>query len=518
MSHEIRTPLTAVLGYADLLLDAQISASERLCHVQTIRRNGEHLLAILSDILDLSKIEAGKLEIERIPCSTMQVIADVASLMRLRAIDKQLGFMVEFATPIPVSIQSDPTRLRQVLMNLIGNAIKFSSAGTVTLRAHCSPKDSGDGLLEIDVIDQGIGMTPDQLMRLFQPFSQADASTTRRYGGTGLGLVICQRLAEMLGGKIAVQSKPGVGSTFTLQLSVGQLEGVEMVSDYQEAGPTPKSTDSSLLDCNGRVLLAEDGIDNQLLISTHLCRAGAFVDIVSNGKEAVAQALAAQGSGTPYDLILMDMQMPELDGYGATALLRSKSYRGKIVALTAHAMATDRERCLNAGCNEYLTKPINRVQLLTMVQWAIAESRNLATVDNLSTAANLAAGFEQPTVPRQDQDSCALQGVDGSAAPVADPLFSLFADDPEMAPLVEKFISNLPERIRELDEARARHDHEALSRIAHQLKGAAAGYGFSEITTSAAQLEDRLRHGADAAGPADELIALCRRAAWRPVA
>jgi signal transduction histidine kinase/CheY-like chemotaxis protein/HPt (histidine-containing phosphotransfer) domain-containing protein len=509
MSHEIRTPLTAVLGYADLLLDTNLSPSDRLSHVQTIRRNGEHLLSILSDILDLSKIEAGKIEIEKIACSPAQVVADVASLMRLRAHEKRLDFRVKFETPIPERVQSDPTRLRQILMNLVGNAVKFTDEGAVVLAVECVFPDGDAPQLVFTVTDDGIGMSTDQLGRLFQPFVQADTSTTRRFGGTGLGLVICRRLAEMLGGSISARSAPNEGSTFALRVPTGDIHDVPMVERIEEAGPLPQLLDVSTIRCEGSVLLAEDGRDNQVLISTHLRRAGATVAVAENGREAVEMALAAVRSGRPYDVILMDMQMPELDGYGATAKLRGRGYDGWILALTAHAMATDRERCLSAGCDDYLTKPIDKLHLLTTVWRYMCDRRGSERAQH---GPPVPPG-PPPPGPHSETPDGGLTSDDASLSP----LHSDFAADPEMGDLVVKFVDHLPERIAALDAGLRSGDREAIARIAHQLKGAAAGYGFASITERARALEDQVKRGdGDVSPSVHELVALCRRAVARP--
>jgi signal transduction histidine kinase/CheY-like chemotaxis protein/HPt (histidine-containing phosphotransfer) domain-containing protein len=468
MSHEIRTPMTAVLGYADLLMDADVTASARLDYVQTIRRNGEHLLSIINDILDLSKIEAGKMTLERIACSPAQIVVDVASLMRVRALEKELVFEVEFATPVPAAMEGDPTRIRQILMNLCGNAIKFTEQGCVRIVVECDASDPAQARLRFSVIDQGIGMTREQLTGLFRPFTQADSSTTRRFGGTGLGLVICKRLADMLGGAIEVESTPGEGSTFRLDLPIGSIATTTMLEDLEEAGMPQTSLGATNnlppLDC--RVLLAEDGHDNQILISTHLRRAGAQVEIAPNGRIAVERALHEARAGTPFDVILMDMQMPELDGYGATAKLRSRGYTRPIVALTAHAMATDRERCLAAGCDDFMTKPIDRSALIVAVDAHAERARSLPEMHTTESASMR-------------------------------PLVSDYAGDPDMAELVERFARTLPERVADLVNARESADSETLARVAHQLKGAAAGYGFAPITASAAELERALKSGED---------------------
>ncbi len=373
MSHEIRTPMTAILGYADMLLDVHQSPSDRVNCIQTIRRNGEHLLVIINDILDISKIEAGKMVTERINCSPVQIAEETLSLMQVRAQEQQTEVHVSYEGLLPGSISSDPTRIRQILMNLVGNAIKFSPKGSVTLAVKLERESSVNYNLVFNVIDTGVGMTEDQMDRLFQPFMQADTSMTRRFGGTGLGLTISKRLATLLGGDITAQSTPGRGSTFTLTIPVGDLANAELKlgeawcskpGDADGIAPVVIPKDVSKPLAGVRILVAEDGPDNQRLILYHLHKAGAAVDLVENGQLAVDRIAEAGQSGTPYDVVLMDMQMPVMDGYAATLLLRSRHYTGPIIALTAHAMAGDREKCLSCGCSDYITKPIHRQHLI----------------------------------------------------------------------------------------------------------------------------------------------------------
>lgn len=373
MSHEIRTPMTAILGFADLLLDPGQTPVNRLECVQTIRRNGHHLMALINDILDISKIEANRMVVERIDCSPAEILADVETLLHVKAASKGLTLTVEYATPIPRTIQSDPTRLRQVLLNLTGNAIKFTESGGVRLIARFSPRaDQRDGTFSVEVVDTGIGLSAEHLDRIFEAFTQADSSVARRFGGTGLGLAISQRLADMLGGGITVDSSPGEGSAFTVCIATGPTEGKE----FADAPPRVRAVNSGVAPdeqrdlpqlAGVRVLVAEDGADNQRLIAFHLRKAGAEVEIAGNGRIAVESALAAE-EAAPFDIILMDMQMPELDGYSATRYLRANGYARPIIALTAHAMTGDREKCLAAGCDDYTTKPINRVTLLGLIR------------------------------------------------------------------------------------------------------------------------------------------------------
>ena len=374
MSHEIRTPMTAILGFAENLLDAGLPEPERAEAARTIRRNGGHLLEILNDILDLSKIEAGRLDLERCRCSPVELIADVCALMQVRAAEKGLRLEVEYRGPVPETIETDPTRLQQILLNLVGNALKFTEQGEVRIvTALVTPRDLPRPALQIDVIDTGIGLSPEQIARLFRPFAQADSSTNRKFGGTGLGLAICQRLARLLGGDIRViESKPGVGTRFRATIAAGALEGVPLRDgDHRAAaagGEAAAQGPSGAGRLPYRVLLAEDGPDNQRLISFILRKAGADVVTVANGQLAVDAALAAREAKKPFDVILMDIQMPVLDGYDAVRLLRSKDYAGVIIALTAHAMAQDRERCLQAGCDDYASKPIDRNVLIGTIR------------------------------------------------------------------------------------------------------------------------------------------------------
>jgi CheY-like chemotaxis protein/HPt (histidine-containing phosphotransfer) domain-containing protein len=431
----------------------------------------------------------------------------VASLMRVRALEKGLDFGLDFATPVPQTMQGDPTRLRQVLMNLVGNAITFTEAGQVRLVMECDSPAQENPHIQFTVVDQGIGMSSEQIAKLFKPFTQADSSTTRRYGGSGLGLVICERLVNMMGGTMSVKSDLGKGSAFTVSLDPGPLGGVSMLHSLREAAlvPTAVAEDHRTIRLEGTVLLAEDGHDNQVLISTILSLAGATVTIAENGRVAVDMAQAAAASGRPFNIILMDMQMPELDGYGAAARLRSEGYRGTIIALTAHAMTGDRERCLSAGCTDFMTKPVDRPALLALLRRYMTAGAPAEVVDAASTPVLVAS------VP-----STSAAALAPPPAPADEgPLVSEMADDEDMAELVTKFASALGARATALLEAAGSGDLATLGRLAHQLKGAAAGYGFSPITATAAELETAARQGGDAAEVerrVGELVRLCQRA------
>ncbi len=510
MSHEIRTPMTAILGFADVL-NEEIGCCERCsahmdCQhrrrgreaVTTIRRNSDHLLCIINDILDLSKIEAGKLEVECLRCSPIRLVEEIRSMMRVRADGKGLWFNVEHVGPIPETIETDPTRLRQILINLAGNAIKFTDVGGVRLVIRFLSGQDGDSAppeapkMVFDVLDTGIGMSPDQVERLFEPFQQGDTSTSRRFGGTGLGLTISKRLAEMLGGTITVDSQVGRGSAFTLTVATGNTDRVKMrdrpwgaLAQPAEAPARDAPSDASpeALDC--RILLAEDGVDNQRLISLLLTRAGADVEVAGNGQVAVDKAQAALDRGAPFDVILMDMQMPVLDGYRATRQLRQRGHVGPIIAVTAHAMASDRAKCLEAGCSGYVSKPINREALLATIAAAL-----------------------KPDAPVEVLPS------DESA-----PLVSTLADDPDMVELVEEFVAVLPKRVQAIEGALAERDIQMLASLAHQLKGSAGSYGFAAVTEAAKALESTAkaeRNLKRLQQHVRDLAALCGRCTSKP--
>lgn len=375
MSHEIRTPLTAILGFADILREVdgqQLSSAQRHQTIDTIRDAGQHLLSVINDILDLSKIEADKMTIEQVPTSLPFLLREVECLCRQRAIGKGVRLAAALASPVPERILSDPTRLRQILVNIVGNAVKFTEQGSINITAQAAVRGNARRLL-IDVADTGEGMTPEQSTRLFQAFTQADTSVTRKHGGTGLGLTICRRLANLMGGDITIlHTAPGQGSTFRLDLPLIPAEGTRIL-DRLDTFIEASSHSAPLVPATtlqGRILLAEDGPDNQRLISWHLKKAGASVQIAENGKVALEMIERAEASGEPFDLLLSDIQMPEMDGYTLARTLRQRNNRIPIVALTAHAMNEDRDKCLQAGCNDYASKPIDKTHLLaTCAAW-----------------------------------------------------------------------------------------------------------------------------------------------------
>ncbi len=378
MSHEIRTPMTAILGYTDLMLDEVDAETQQGELLRTVKRNGNFLLEIINDILDLSKIEADKLILERVRCKPLEIAQDATAMMNLRVKERNLELQLTIQSPIPDSFEGDPTRLRQILVNLLSNAIKFTSHGRVELLlGYRQPADGTDrGELTFAVKDSGIGMTTEQMGKLFRPFTQADSSTTRKFGGTGLGLTISRRLANMMEGDLTVTSEYGVGSTFTLTIpATGAQLLTETVRTEESVTESPaKVTSDGVAVLAGRqVVVVEDGADNQKLIRFLLKKAGAEVILVENGQLALDYLLHATQAGDYPDVVLMDMQMPVLDGYSATRRLRDSGFDRPIVALTAHAMGGDRDKCLEAGCTNYVTKPIDRQKFFGTICQVISE-------------------------------------------------------------------------------------------------------------------------------------------------
>ena len=473
MSHEIRTPVTAMVGFADLMLDPDQTQSDRIDGLQTIRRNAKHLLEVVNEILDLSKIEAGRMTVENIGTELPPLLSDVMSIMRPRATEKGLDLNLRFSGTVPRSIVTDPVRAKQILMNLVGNALKFTEHGKVDIVVSSDPQAH---LLKFEVSDTGIGITREQIPKLFEPFTQADGSTTRRFGGTGLGLAISRRLALMLGGDISIQSVPGTGSTFTASIA-GLGDNLADRCQLEDALVIPQSGPDPFQEpITGRILLAEDGKDNQRFISAMLRKAGAEVVIAEDGRIAVEKARSQE-----FDLILMDMQMPELDGYAATGLLRSRGFARPIIALTAHAMADDRAKCINAGCTDYLTKPVDRKQLIATV------ARHIASFRSMHDAAPAA----KPSIDKEHA------------------IVSTCENDPVMADVLMEFIADLPAQVASLQSLLESHNLAALRVAVHQLKGAGGSYGFQTLTDAAAIAEQSLKSDAPIESIKAQVDSLC---------
>lgn len=385
MSHEIRTPMTAILGFADMLLDERRDPTTEMSNseiVATIRRNGEHLLTVINNILDLSKIESNAIELELLDCQPRQLFGDLIRLLKGSAEEKQLLLRLELGPNVPLVVHTDPTRLRQILINLIGNAIKFTERGSVTMRVYLS--DERPEQLTIDIIDTGLGISPQIQKQLFQPFMQADNSMTRRFGGTGLGLDISRKFAQLLGGDLTIAaSVQGLGTTMRLTLPLPVVSSLSVPDDGSlSEARCAQSAEALPPDCKElrglQILVAEDYPANQRLIRYLLHKAGADVTLVDNGRDAVKEVCEAWTRGEPYDTVLLDVQMPVMDGHTAARTLREKGYRGPILALTAHALVQEVEASRIAGCNAHVSKPIDRPTLIETIR------RHLPTSDELA--------------------------------------------------------------------------------------------------------------------------------------
>ncbi len=480
ISHEVRTPMTAILGYAEMLLDPALPPEKVASLLHSMRRNGNHLLLLISDVLDLTKIEAGKLDLELSPCSPWQIVLDATSTLMIRATEKGVELQVTPAGPLPSEILVDPLRLRQILVNLVNNAIKFTPPGKkieVRLLAEKDRPSEEDGTscdwLCFEVEDEGIGMTPEQMSRLFRPFEQGDASTTKNFGGTGLGLSISKQLATLLGGDIHVKSELDKGSRFTLEIPVRCEGPVTWVSpDELQPGsedfprsrgtvgfgdglpPLPRSLTGR------KILLADDSEDNQRVLTYHLEKLGCEVDLASNGEVAVEKAL-----GGNHDLVLMDMAMPKLDGYGAASCLRNHHYDKPIVALTAHALSGDRERCIRAGCSDYLTKPI-----------AVPVLRN--TLERLLLSQS---GPDQEAGP-----------YESFTPPLPEVIYSTQAGDTKFLPLLCQYVQNLPNMMNQFREHLSAGNREAIRALAHQMKSSSGMYGYPALSETAKLIESAI--------------------------
>lgn len=450
MSHEIRTPLTAIIGFAEASLNNKQTMTERIEAMNIIIASGQHLLQIINDILDLSKIEANKLNVEKISCSPFQIVSEIESLVKLQAAKKNIEFTVHYILPLPTHFIIDPIRIKQVLLNLCNNAIKFTESGHVYLNVM---NDSVEQKIIFDVVDTGIGISKDQLAKLFKPFTQADISTTRKYGGTGLGLSLSKQLTEMLGGSLTVKSKLNIGSKFTVAFNAEDIDADAYIyneSDLPEALNIhqPQSIFHPL---TGHVLVVEDVPINQELISIHLSTLGITFTIVDNGQRAIEQATKEN-----FDLILMDMLMPVMDGLQATIKLRERGYETPIVALTANAFQEDKERCFAAGCNDFLVKPIDRQYLYKVL------SKYLKT-DNTDILAD-----SKPIVSTLIEDS------------------NHFND------LIIGFIETLPATISQLTLAIDKEEWAEVKNILHDLKGIGGNLGFADIAFITANMELQL--------------------------
>lgn len=377
VSHELRTPLGAILGFADLITDDVTTAEEKLDYAKTIRRNGEQLARLVDDLLDLSKVEAGKVEVENLEFHLPRLLSEILDLLSVGASSKGLSLEMNFETSIPEFVRTDPVRLRQILMNVIGNAIKFTDRGAIRISAQFEGFPGAE-TIRIRVRDGGRGMTQEEQKKLFQPFSQADPSMKRKYGGTGLGLSLSRQLSRLLGGELElVSSELGRGSEFLISIPVSRPETSHFVRSLKVTEEI--SSESVVLKplAGMRILAVDDTEDNRRLLSRYLSGMGAVADFAFDGVECIQKAFANPG----YDIILMDIQMPGLDGYQTTEILRQRGFKNPILALTAHAMPIDRENCIRAGCSGFLAKPFKKSDLASKISEHVV--RRPKMVDNI---------------------------------------------------------------------------------------------------------------------------------------
>ncbi|MGB5439037.1 MAG: ATP-binding protein [Gammaproteobacteria bacterium] len=497
MSHEIRSPMNAILGFTEVLKRGYFKDKDDwLKHLNTISSSGNHLLELINDVLDLSKVEAGRLDIEQIECVPHIIIQDVIQVLAVKANEKGISLDMEVSGPIPESIVSDSARLRQIVTNLLTNAIKFTEKGGIRVVMRLIPSRSKP-LLAIDVIDNGIGIAEAQLETIFEEFTQADTSITRRFGGTGLGLSISRRLSRLLGGDITVSSEAGKGSVFTATVATGSLENIRLLTqqDIAELEQVTQSGDAIAWEFPpARVLVVDDGQENRDLATLVLEQVGLTVEQAENGKLGADRALQET-----FDVILMDIQMPVMDGNAATRYLRKQGLKTPIVALTAHAMKGFEEEIEAAGFTGFMTKPIDIDGLIEMLAHMLGGKRVAG-----------GTGGDFPAMP------VASVPVADTPAEVDAPLVSrLPAGNPRFRDIIRKFVVRLDEQLQSMEQAWQARNFEELANLAHWLKGSGGTVGFDAFTAPAASLEQLARAGQEeqVAETLLELSRLARRIA-----
>ena len=493
MSHEIRTPMNAILGFTEILKRGYVhNQQESLRYLNIINSSGKSLLDLINDILDLSKVESGKMEMEISRIQPYHIVYEAIQVLALRASEKGIRLDYDVVGRIPEYIHSDPTRLRQIIINIVGNAIKFTERGGVHVT--CRFDDNGETpRIVFDVSDTGIGMTEEQLRNIFNPFVQADSSTTRRFGGTGLGLTISKKFAENLGGGIEVSSEEGRGSTFSISIATGDLDGVKFIAPDEIELAADLGDDGFVTRWvlpKARVLVVDDGPENRELVKLLLSDAGVAVDEAENGHEGLEKATSGG-----YDVILMDVQMPEMDGFTAARKMREAGLETPIIALTANAMKGFEQECLAVGYSGYFSKPIDVDRFMDLMGELLGGKQVSVPRDAVepqgagADTSEAAAGTtdETPAQPRKPDDD--------SDAPIYP---ELPVESPKIAAIAEKFIGRLRDQLVEMERAWEKRDLDQLAGLAHWLKGAGGTVGFKVFHDPAVKLEKAAKAGQEA--------------------
>ena len=476
MSHDIRTPMNAILGFTELLRRGY-SKSEKDArkYLETIHSSSKHLLDLINDILDLSKVEAGALDLERITCAPHFLIREVITVLRVKAREKNIFLDFTAEGDVPATIQSDPTYLRRIITNLVGNCLKFTERGGVTVTLRLIETD-GKTQLSLAITDTGIGISPERMESMFDPFTQEDSSVTRKFGGTGLGLTISRRFARAMGGDIVATSVPGEGSTFTVTVDTGSLAGVNMLSPDEATNDdiVPEQAEQVRWQFPpARVLVVDDGPENRELVALILADCGLHVEQAENGKVGVDKARAEN-----FDVILMDMQMPVMDGYTATRTLREDGADLPIIAPTANVMKEAEQKVMEAGCTGIQAKPIN----IDLLLQTLAELLGGKQVEGPAPEGVSASAFTDAAVSTDAQQL--------KTPATGSPIRSRLANDPRLRPAVLKFSERLDEQISGLDRALEAGDFSEVTAIAHRLKGAGGTVGYDAFTEPAKRLEE----------------------------
>lgn len=473
MSHEIRTPMNAILGFSEVLKRGYDKNNEdSIRYLNTISSSGNHLLSLINDILDLSKVESGKIELEIKPAAAHKIINEVVQIMQIKAKEKGIYLRFEPSGPLPEFIETDAGKFRQIITNLVGNAIKFTQDGGVTIISTMKV-NNGVKQLTVDVVDTGIGMTTEQANDVFNPFTQADSSITRRFGGTGLGLTISKSYAEALGGDIIVKSVPGEGSQFSASIDVGEAVSIKQlnVEELLSEAVTVETSDKRWKFADSSVLVVDDGEENRELMKVLLEDVGINVTTAEDGKVALNKL-----DGSTFDVIFMDVQMPVMDGFTAVGLMRESGCELPIIAMTADAMVGTQQKCLDAGYSEYMSKPIDIDKLMNSLV-------GLLEATSEDEEPRFVSGSDESTQTINDnREKINIEASDKiySSLPVNIEKFRV---------IVERFVTRLEEQIAVIDDAYQRQDYVELKRLGHWLKGSAGSVGFQQLVEPAKQFE-----------------------------